>query len=193
MLQKLYNRFSCTTSSSVLIQEPIDSSATSISQINPHMFDTKSITDSTEDLKRLNIKWEDTKTFVPPVQTGLVIKVYDGDTITIATKLPYPDSPLYRFSVRLYGIDCPEIKGKTPEEIQCANLARNILVNLLLHKVVTLKNISLEKYGRILADVYLDDLHINNYMIQQRVAIPYDGKTKTSPRNWMNYYLSGDW
>jgi hypothetical protein len=37
--------------------------------------------------------------FVPPVTGGKVIKVYDGDTITIATTLPYPDSPLYKFRV----------------------------------------------------------------------------------------------
>ena len=51
--------------------------------------------------------------FVPPITEGEVIHVYDGDTITIVSKLPYDESPLYRFSVRLAGIDCAEIKGKT--------------------------------------------------------------------------------
>ena len=150
MLQKLYKLFSYKTSS-ILIEDTFDSNnasdTTSISQITPHMFNTKSITDSTENLKQLSIKWEDTKAFVPPIQTGIVIKVYDGDTITIATKLPYPESPLYRFSVRLSGIDCPEIKGKNPDEIQCAHLSKNILTDILLHKVITLKNTSLEKHS----------------------------------------------
>ena len=35
--------------------------------------------------------------FVPPVDSGYVIKVYDGDTITIASKLPYASSLLYKF------------------------------------------------------------------------------------------------
>ena len=30
------------------------------------------------------IVWSDTLQFIPPVNTGQVIKVYDGDTITIA-------------------------------------------------------------------------------------------------------------
>lgn len=58
------------------------------------------------------IKWEDTVEFKFPVPSGKVIKVYDGDTITIASKMPYDNSPLYRFHVRLNGIDTPEIKGK---------------------------------------------------------------------------------
>ena len=53
--------------------------------------------------------WDDTIPFVPPVTEGICIKAYDGDTITIAAKLPYPESPLYRFQVRLNGIDCPDV------------------------------------------------------------------------------------
>lgn len=55
------------------------------------------------------INYVDTIPFVPPITSGKVIKVYDGDTITIASKLPYDHSPIYRFSVRLLGIDSPEM------------------------------------------------------------------------------------
>ena len=47
-----------------------------------------------------DIKWEDTVEFTFPITGGRVIKVYDGDTITIASKLPYEESPMYRLSVR---------------------------------------------------------------------------------------------
>jgi len=59
-----------------------------------------------------DIKLEDTVEFTFPIKGGRVIKCYDADTITIASKLPYKESPLYRLSVRLSGIDAPEIKGK---------------------------------------------------------------------------------
>lgn len=140
-------------------------------------------------LELREIELKDTVLFVPPIKNGKVIKVYDGDTITIASKLPYADSPLYRFSVRLNGIDCPEIKGKTQEEKECAILARDEMSKMVMHKIITLKNIQTEKYGRILADVYLDDLCLNTYMLEKRLAITYDGNTKTAPENWMNYYL----
>jgi hypothetical protein len=35
-----------------------------------------------------DIHWEDTSVFTYPVKGGRVIKVYDGDTITIASKIP---------------------------------------------------------------------------------------------------------
>ena len=60
----------------------------------------------------LDIKLEDTVEFTFPIKGGRVIKVYDADTITIASKLPYNESPMYRLSVRLNGIDAPEMKGK---------------------------------------------------------------------------------
>lgn len=136
----------------------------------------------------ISINWEDTIPFVPPIDKGIVIKVYDGDTITIASKLPYSGSPLYRFSVRLNGIDCPEIKGISEDEKKCAQLAKQEMSNLVLNKIVRLKNVDTEKYGRILADVYIDDLHVNKHMLDKRLAVEYDGGTKLTPANWMEYY-----
>jgi endonuclease YncB( thermonuclease family) len=158
------------------------------------LFDTKFIYDSNEWLNKLNksIDWKDTIQFIPPIQKGFVIKVYDGDTITIASRLPYPDSPLYRFSVRLNGIDCPEMKSNNTYEKECALIAKNEMVSLVMNKIVSLKNVQTEKYGRILADVYIDDLHLNQHMLEKRLAIYYDGGTKISPKNWINYHLKGE-
>jgi len=138
------------------------------------------------------IVWKDTIEFVAPIEKGFVIKVYDGDTITIASKLPYDTSPLYRFSVRLNGIDCPEMKGKDEDEKECAQIAKKEMNDLIMNKMVTLKNIQTEKYGRILADVYIGDLHLNQHMIEKRLAVAYDGGTKMKPTNWMNYYCKGE-
>jgi len=140
-----------------------------------------------------NIKWEDTVEFTFPIEGGRVIKVYDGDTITIASKLPFNDSPLYRLSVRLNGIDAPEIKGKTEDEKLAAKQTRNALAGLILNKYVTLKNIQSEKYGRILADVYFGDLHLNEWLIKEKYAVKYDGGTKKSPTSWLKYRVSGEY
>jgi endonuclease YncB( thermonuclease family) len=136
------------------------------------------------------IKWEDTTAFTMPITGGQVIKVYDGDSITIAAYLPMDSSPLFRFSVRLNGIDTPEIKGKNEDEKEAAKEARDALSNLILHKVITLKNVNTEKYGRILADVYLDDLCVNDWLIKEHYAVKYDGGTKKSPTSWLKYRLS---
>jgi endonuclease YncB( thermonuclease family) len=144
-----------------------------------------------------DIRYLDTVVFAPPITAGKVIKVYDGDTITVAAKLPHKDSPMYRFSVRLNGIDCPEIKGKTEEEKIAAKKAQQALEKIILHKIVILKNVNTEKYGRLLADVYLQDLHLNQYMLDNKYAVPYDGGTKKCPESWANFMepniSNGDW
>jgi endonuclease YncB( thermonuclease family) len=131
-----------------------------------------------------DIEYKDTIGFVPPILVGKVIKVYDGDTITIASKLSNKDKIIYRFSVRLIGIDAAEIKGKTTNEKRIAIESRDKLHELVFDKMVHLKNISTEKYGRILADVYLDDLYVNKWMLDNGLAVPYDGGTKNRPIEW---------
>jgi len=135
-----------------------------------------------------NINWKNTVPFVPPITGGLVIKVYDGDTITIAAMLPYEGSPMYRFQVRLNGIDTPELKSKCEDEKMIAKKAQSHLEQLIIRKTVTLQNVSTEKYGRVLADVYLGNIHINKYMIDNRFAVKYEGGTKISPSSWVKYH-----
>jgi endonuclease YncB( thermonuclease family) len=138
--------------------------------------------DDTEYL--VNVVYENTIAFVPPINVGKVIKVYDGDTFTMISKLPYTEGPIYRFSVRMKGIDSPEIKGKTNNEKELANKSRDALSKLILGKIVILKNISSEKYGRILADVYIGDLCVNEWMLENNFAVKYDGGTKNRPNDW---------
>lgn len=136
--------------------------------------------------------WDNTAPFVPPVTRGKVIKVYDGDTITIASKLPYKSSEIYRFSVRLRGIDSPEIKSKSPVEKELAMNSKMSLSNVILGQMVDLKNVSTEKYGRILADVYIDNVNISKWMLENKLAVPYDGGKKTRPPEWDNESTSED-
>jgi endonuclease YncB( thermonuclease family) len=137
------------------------------------------------------IDYKETIPFIPNIQSGHVIKVYDGDTITIASKLPYSNSPLYRFQVRLRGIDCPEIQGKNEDEKDIALCARKEMEKLVMQKKVVLKNVTTEKYGRLLADVYVNDIYVNEHLLKNRLAVPYYGKTKIPPENWKLYYEKG--
>jgi len=141
-----------------------------------------------------DIKWEDTVEFTFPINGGRVIKVYDADTITIASKLPYDSSPMYRLSVRLNGIDTPEIKGKgiSEEEKEAAKTARDFVSNLVLNKYVKLQNVQSEKYGRILADVYIGDINLNELLLKEKYAVNYDGGTKKKPTSWLKYRLTGE-
>ena len=128
--------------------------------------------------------------FVIPITEGKVIKVYDGDTITVQFKLPYKKSKLYKISVRLNGIDCPELKTKNEIEKQCSQIAKQKVSDLLMGKTVQFKNVGMEKYGRLLADVYYNDKCVNEWLLDNHLAIKYDGGTKQPPENWMEYYNS---
>jgi endonuclease YncB( thermonuclease family) len=123
----------------------------------------------------------------PPITKGKVIKVYDGDTFTIVTKL-YSTEPVYQFQVRINGIDTAEIKGAVDNIKKMSLLAKEKLSNLILNKVVRLENISYDKYGRILSDVYIDNIHINKWMVENHLALSYDGGHKQDSTIWNNIY-----
>lgn len=124
-----------------------------------------------------DICYENTVEYMLRVSEAKVIKVYDGDTITIGFYMEGYEAPL-RASVRLNGIDTPEMKGKTPEEKQSAKLAQQFLSSQVLGKIISLSNITKEKYGRILADVTCEGVHINQLMIDNNHAVAYSGGTK---------------
>lgn len=139
-----------------------------------------------------NITIKDCEKWIPPISTVRVVKVYDGDTITIATRMPgYPSSKIFKFQVRLNGIDAPEMKSKDPIEKQAAINSKEALRKKIFGKDIILKNIKFEKYGRLLADIYKGSNCINNWLIDTRMAILYDGKTKPVIENWLEFQGSG--
>jgi len=123
-------------------------------------------------------EWKTTKPYIPPVNGGKVIKVYDGDTITVASKLPYPASPVYRFQVRINGIDSPEMHGNGANERIMAIASRDALSEKILGKMVSLRNVTTEKYGRVLADVFFEEQNMGIWMIDSDLAVEYHGGTK---------------
>jgi len=72
----------------------------------------------------------------------------------------------------------------------------------VLHKTIYLDNVKTEKYGRVLADVYINPIlqaarqeqrqneSLSQMLLRNGLAIEYDGGTKNVPDNWMNHYLS---
>ena len=103
---------------------------------------------------------------------------YDGDTCYVIIKaLP---EKLEKMSIRVLGIDTPEIRGKCAEEKELALKAR-IFANKVFRSAnkIEFKNLQWGKYGgRLLSDVYLDDKLYSKMIIDEGLARPYDGKTK---------------
>lgn len=110
-----------------------------------------------------------------------VDSVYDGDTI-IVTIPEYPTIIGNKISVRINGIDTPEIRGRCASEKSLALKAKKLMLKLVNESggKVMLVNMQRDKYFRILADVYINNKLIAGTMLEQKLAIPYNGGTKTS-------------
>jgi len=104
-----------------------------------------------------------------------VIKVYDGDTFTVEA-YPWPGLEA-KASVRVDGVDTPEIRGKCDAEKQKAIEARDYVKGLILGEVVQLENVKHGKYaGRVVADVILDGGEsLADKIIQQGLGREYHG------------------
>jgi len=107
-----------------------------------------------------------------------VTSIYDGDTFRANIK-DYPKIVGYRMSVRILGIDTPEMRAKCSKEKELARSAKKLTVSLLRNaKKIELRNIKRGKYFRLLADVYVDDVSIADELLKNGFAVKYDGGTK---------------
>lgn len=96
------------------------------------------------------------------LRKATVVKVYDGDTVTLAdgTKL------------RLYGIDAPEKKQNG------GMFAQQMLYSKIFGKNIEYDPINTDRYGRTVAKIYLNGEYINEYMVKNGGAWYYEEYAK---------------
>lgn len=113
-----------------------------------------------------------------------VIKVYDGDTFTIAA---FDNGVLTKFQVRIYGINCEELKDKNYTNRQKAYEAKKYIEETLLNRIINIEVLNnkvingkkiKEKYGRLLANVNINSINPAAELIKKGLAKEYYGGTK---------------
>jgi micrococcal nuclease len=111
-----------------------------------------------------------------------VVSVYDGDTLTVVV---YRHGHWVLQTIRLAGIDTPELRTKDPKEKELAEAARQALSTQVLDEYVWIHCQGREKYGRILAEIYPvswfrghRSLSYNQWLLNKGYAQPYDGGKK---------------
>jgi len=127
--------------------------------------------------------YKDFSPFFPMVHESraIVIRVYDGDTVTLGFFHHSEETPM-RISCRIDGIDTPEMRGSSSYEKSLAIEARDYLYDALNGKIVTIMNPGKEKYGRVLCDLSTESIpSVSEYMLKEsRFCKPYDGGAKAS-------------
>jgi endonuclease YncB( thermonuclease family) len=105
-----------------------------------------------------------------------IVDVYDGDTFKI--DLP-SQHPLFGddLSIRVLGIDTPEMKGTSDEIKALAYQAKNRTQELLRDAdLIVLKNPERGKYFRVVAEVWIDGESLGERLKGEGLAKDYDGE-----------------
>ena len=112
-------------------------------------------------------------------QGAVYFRNYDGDTITFNLPGLHPIIG-EKISIRVNGIDTPEIKGKCEKEKYDAQQVRDMVADILKDaEQITLKNMERGKYFRIAADVIVDGENLSEVLVGAGMAIRYSGGKKT--------------
>jgi len=111
----------------------------------------------------------------------MLVSVYDGDTFKVNIK-NYPAIVGEKVSIRVNGIDTPEIYGKCQKEKELAKSARDAAKELLACGNIILLNPKRDKYFRIVADVSACGINLSDALLKRSLAVPYDGGKKT--KDW---------
>lgn len=101
-----------------------------------------------------------------PITHAYVSRMPDGDTLTCTYTAP--DGQKASVRVRVFAIDCPETAQNFGLD------AKQIGQALLLHKTVTLHPHTIDRYGRLVADVVTHTgINYSEYMLRKGAAWHY--------------------
>ncbi len=105
-----------------------------------------------------------------------IAEVYDGDTFKI--NLPQ-QVPIFgdKLSIRLAGVDTPEMKGTSEEVKALAKQARELTEKALQNAdQIELRNPQRGKYFRIVSEVWIDGKSLADLLKAKGLAKDYDGE-----------------
>ena len=109
-----------------------------------------------------------------------VKRVVDGDTCDVVLDLGF--NILHKCRVRLYGIDTPESRTRNLDEKVRGKMAGAFLKKAINEgkKIVIQTKLkdSKGKFGRVLGNVVVDGVNINQEMVIHHHAVAYFGQSK---------------
>jgi micrococcal nuclease len=117
------------------------------------------------------------------VSVSRVGTVIDGDSIKVDID-KWPDIVGKGITVRINGIDAPEMRGKCANEKNQARKAKQFVVQEVRSaKYVYLRNVRRGKYFRLIADMDLDGKDLGSQLLSAGLARRYEGRKR---KGWCN-------
>jgi endonuclease YncB( thermonuclease family) len=114
------------------------------------------------------------------VTVSKVISVYDGDTFRVNID-SLPPIVGKNIPIRVNGVDTPEIRGKCQYEKNLALKARDFVrAKLANAKEIKLTNLQRGKYFRVVANVLVDGVSLEQELLDNELAYEYSGGKKLS-------------
>ena len=108
-----------------------------------------------------------------------VVKNYDGDTLTVILDMGFLIS--HKVQLRLSAIDTPELRGGTILTRAFGRYIRDVVAERVerAESVVFVCEAERDKYGRALGDLIVDDLSLQHWLVDQELAVPYQGESRS--------------
>lgn len=126
---------------------------------------------------------KDAPYWTPNLSLVKVIKVHDGDTFHVIgnATCSYHEQVgacgYHKYVVRLRDLDTPELNDPKDRK-DLGKLAQAKLAEKILNKIILLKDIGKDKYGRLLCHAYMEDVDLSKWMIDQGLGYEYHGGKK---------------
>ena len=104
-----------------------------------------------------------------------ILRVVDGDTVDVRMDLGF--NVWHKCRVRLMGINAPESRTRNLEEKARGLAAKDWLINILesAQSEIEMQSHGVGKYGRVLGELYINEVNINQLMVKEGHAEIYDG------------------
>jgi micrococcal nuclease len=113
-----------------------------------------------------------------------LVRVVDGDTIDADIELGF--SIFMRDRIRLMGIDTPESRTRNLAEKSWGMASKHRLIELLAETdgefILKTEDMEKGKFGRVLGTIMINGKDANQSLIEEKLAIPYEGGNKDESR-----------
>lgn len=115
-----------------------------------------------------------------------IVEINDGDSFKVI--FPFYGN-IYKWNCRLANIYTPDIHTPCKIEKSFGIKVRDVVKKMLLNKMVEIKCHIIDRFGHLLIDIYHNNIHINQWLIEQKYALVYESGKKKS---WKEYLEKND-